>query len=380
MLNQSLSKEIENEIYNMPLQDISFGALENHHSREEKIRSLITKKIHSLSSSEQKRIFEEFLGNGPISSYLEDDQINEIIILSYDLVWIEKNGKLEKADDHFLSPLTYQQFVERLCQNSGLKLDLEYPCANGSYNGFRIQIVGENLTQGSNLICLRKHPKSPWTLDKLFQNHWCQDFQLEIIKKIIYLKKNFLVVGGTSTGKTSFLNACLNLLSENERVVLIEDTSELNIPNQVSNKLITRFDAQNILPNIDQSELIRQSLRLRPDRLVVGEVRGGEAKDLLMALSTGHEGSFGSLHANSAAQALIRLEMLVQLGAPNWGLHAIRNLISLSLDYVFVLEKKPGCGRRLQAIYRLVSLEQTGFLLEKIESITQISEYTIEVH
>jgi len=129
-------------------------------------------------------------------------------------------------------------------------------------------------------------------------------------------------------------------------------------------RLVTREDPQGVLPPVDQMQLVRRTLRLRPDRIVMGEVRGAEAKDFLMALATGHGGSFGTLHAQDASQALLRLEMLIQMGAPQWGLQAIRRLIQLSLDYVIVAEKNKAGNRHLKGIYRLCSLEDNGFLLE----------------
>ena len=183
---------------------------------------------------------------------------------------------------------------------------------------------------------------------------------------LVEQKRNFLVVGTTGTGKTSILNACLKSLGSNERTVIIEDSRELTLSNSASLRLLTRDDPQKILPPIDQGDLVRHALRLRPDRLVIGEIRGPEAKDLLMALSTGHSGSFSTLHAATAAQALIRLEMLIQLGAPHWNLQAIRRLIFMSLQAIAVVGRGQNGARQLQGIFILSSLEETGFLLERL--------------
>ncbi|RYZ78974.1 MAG: CpaF family protein, partial [Proteobacteria bacterium] len=166
---------------------------------------------------------------------------------------------------------------------------------------------------------------------------------------------------------TSLINALLQTIPSNERAVVIEDTPEIELPNTSSMKLITREDPQGILKSIDQGQLLKHSLRLRPDRIVMGEIRGGEAKDLLMALATGHGGSFGTLHASDARQALIRLEMLIQMGAPQWNLPAVRRLIHLSLDYILVVEKNAEGKRQFQGIYKICSLEENGFLIEKVQ-------------
>jgi len=132
-------------------------------------------------------------------------------------------------------------------------------------------------------------------------------------------------------------------------------------------KLLTREDPHGILPAIDQTQLVKRSLRLRPDRIVMGEVRGSEAKDFLMAMATGHSGSFGTLHAQDASQALIRLEMLIQMGAPQWSLTAIRRLIQLSLDYIIITGRAATGERQLKGVFRLCSLEDQGFLVEQVD-------------
>ena len=216
------------------------------------------------------------------------------------------------------------------------------------------------------VISLRRHPKNPWTFQKLKETGWANAEQIELLQKMVEKKENFLIIGGTGSGKTSLLNACLQHLQQNERAVIIEDTSEIKAPNAISCKLLTRQDAQGVLAPIDQTELVRQSLRMRPDRLVLGEIRGPEAKDLLMALSTGHAGSFATLHATDARQALLRLEMLIQLGAPYWSIEAIRNLIFLSLQKIVVVHRNKDSRRELAGIFQISSRESSGILIDQL--------------
>jgi len=365
-MNIEIAKRIEAEIQNIPTQDLSYGVLDETKGRDSKILSVIKDFTKQESPLNSKRIQDEFLGLGPIQCLIDDESVSEILILAYDKICFEKNGRLQKMNDSFCSVHTFRQFIERVCTASNSHFNIERPMTNGKFLDFRLHIVGSEITQNSHALSLRRHPKSPWNFDRLLENSWCSQDQLVEITKVLDSKSNFLVVGGTGTGKTSFLNACLQKISNQDRMIIIEDTSELTIPNVFSTKLITRVDANGILPSIDQSELVKQSLRMRPDRLVMGEIRGPEAKDLLMALSTGHEGSFGSLHASSASQALIRLEMLIQLGAPFWSLSAIRQLIKLSLQYIFVVTKNPEGFRKLQGLYCLRSLEDMGILLERV--------------
>ena len=173
------------------------------------------------------------------------------------------------------------------------------------------------------------------------------------------------VLGPSGCGKTTLLNCLLQNIPQKQRVIIIEDTDELSQNSHFSCKLLARTVATETLPIISMQDLIKQSLRMRPDRLVVGEVRGEEAKDLLLALSTGHNGFLGSLHAKSGRDALWRLEMLIQMGAPQWSLNTIRKLIFSSIDYIIVVGKQNDRRCLLERV-RLAGLEDHGFLLENI--------------
>ena len=182
---------------------------------------------------------------------------------------------------------------------------------------------------------------------------------------MIRQQENLLFIGPTGCGKTTVLGACLRELRGDERAVIIEDTDELARPNSASTTLLTRGPFTPALPEVTLTDLVRQSLRMRPSRLVMGEVRGAEAKDLLLALATGHSGSLGTLHASEPRQALLRLEMLVQLGAPQWSVQAVRQLIQLSVDGLVVCGNEGG-HRRLEGIFKVAALESFGFLLDPV--------------
>ncbi|HEX4922851.1 MAG TPA: CpaF/VirB11 family protein, partial [Bdellovibrionales bacterium] len=245
------------------------------------------------------------------------------------------------------------------------QVTLDHPHASGTWRNFRLQVVGPPIAAGF-VFTLRARPRNPWTLDRLSERGWYTEAQRKSLESLIASRSNFLVVGPTGSGKTSVLGACLKAIGERERAVILEDTDELEAPNASSLKLLTRHDPQNLLTPVDLSALLRHTLRLRPDRLVLGEVRGPEAKELLLALATGHSGSLGTLHASQAQEALLRLEMLVQLGAPQWGQATVRRLIQLSLNHIVVCKKEPTGERSLEGIYRLTSLEEFGFLVERL--------------
>jgi pilus assembly protein CpaF len=364
MIDIAFAHELENLVEALPVEEFGFGGPKHQQGRELRIERLIEDKIRTFPETQRKRIHAEFLGLGPIDEILEDPMVTEILILGPEFIYIEKNGQLNSYGDCFSTRQVYQNFIERLCSIIGHYLTKEIPTVSGNFNGSRVQIISQEITKSFDQVSIRRHPLSPWNLQSLLDEGFCLLPQAETIRKMIQEKNNFMIVGGTGTGKTSLINACLQETTACERSIVIEDTPEICLPNGSCSKLLTRVDPQKILPEITQADLIRHALRLRPDRIVMGEVRGGEAKDFLMALSTGHQGSFGSLHANSAAQALIRLEMLVQLGAPNWNIGAIRRIIQMSLQAIIVIGKSASGKRFIEGIFRLSSLEEFGFSIE----------------
>lgn len=357
--------QIERSLSEIPIEEISYLAESRQRTRQQRFQSALHQATEQLPVTEKLRARSEFESWGPLQLLIDDEDVTEILVNGWDNIWFEKHGHLFRHPDQFASSQSYKHCLERICDQARVLLTSERPMAQGSLHGFRLQMVGAELTQNQTGLSLRRHPKNPWNFDRLKEKNWAKPEAYEILNDWLTERLNFLVVGPTGTGKTSITNACLQMLPENERALLLEDTQELNVPNAVSQRLLTRQDPQAILPEINMAELLRQSLRLRPDRLVLGEMRGPEAKDFLMALSTGHAGSFGTMHASSPHQALIRLEMLVQLGAPHWGLSAIRRLIFLSLQGIVLVGRNKAGERVLSGLYRITSLEENGFLVER---------------
>lgn len=358
--------KIQSEIQSLPLETIGFQSLGAKQQSSVRIAQLIAKESEGTDRQLQCRLQNEFEGVGPLQPLMDDESITEIIVNSLDQIWFEKKGELFLHQDRFASELTYQNFIERICQESRSQISLERPFCDGRFRNFRLHLVSSELTKNDFALTLRRQSQNPWTLEKLAESRWTSATGLQILRDWLKKKKSFLVVGETGSGKTSVLNACLQELPKNERIVILEDTPEVVIPNGASSRILTRQDSNGLLPIVDLTELLRQSLRMRPDRLVVGEVRGAEAKDLLLALSTGHQGSLGTLHASSAHQAILRLEMLVQLGAPHWSLQTIRRLMGLSLNGVIVVGRNKDGDRRLKSISELSAVEETGVLLDPV--------------
>lgn len=355
--------KIQKEIQDSPLENIGFQTLDSKQHSSVRISEIIDQSSHDIEGSLKNRLRDEFQGFGPISDLMNDPEVTEIILNSRCDIWFEKKGTLECLTDGFISDLTFDNFMHRLCTEAKVQTSLEVPFTNGRIADFRLHIASAEMTGKSPALTMRRLRQSAFDFQDLEKSNWSSKEGIQILKQWILEHKNFLVIGETGSGKTSLLNTCLQEISSHERAVIIEDTDEIIVPNKASLKLLTRQQNPH-LTTIDMTELVKQSLRMRPDRLIVGEVRSGEAKDLVLALSTGHRGSMGTLHASSPQQALIRLEMLVQLGAPHWNLAAIRRLIGLSLDGI-VTVTRTRCGkRRLKSISMITSVEDTGILLD----------------
>ncbi len=332
---------------------------------EAEIRGVVDRVCASESLTCLERMRAEYFGAGPIEPLFADADVTEIIVNGRDSLWFERAGRLERLEDEFLSELTFRNFIARMSREAGFQASLDCPFADGFWRGCRVHLLIPPAAGSHAVVTLRRHPQSPWTIESLSARAWAPDGAMDSLLGLVRGRKNFLIVGGTGSGKTSVLGACLMTLPPRERALIIEDTNELRIPNRASSKLLTRRDQAGLLREIDQAELLRQALRMRPDRIIMGEIRGGEAKDLLMAFATGHTGCMGTLHADSARQALLRLEMLVQLGAPQWSISAVRTLIWLSVQAVVVVGRREDGSRRLEGIYRIAALEDLGFLIEK---------------
>lgn len=334
--------------------------------KEQSLNMSLQENLEQVDQAVRERILNELNGFGPVTDLLSDDSVTEILINQFDQIYFERFGKLMRSDDHFFDRNSYKDFIEKLCSFCQTYINSEKPYIEAQLNNLRITVLFPEIARGEYIVSIRKQPRTRWTFDRLAIQQWAQPCEIAAIKNLIAQKKNFLVVGGTGSGKTSLLQACIQEVSA-DRLVIIEDTQELQPVYTQNTSLLTRIDPTKKLIDVTMNELIKKALRLRPDRLCVGEIRGEEATALLMALATGHDGSFGSLHARTASEALLRLEMLIQMGAPQWSLQSIRRLIGLTVQNILVVEKRDGI-RCLQGVYELCSVEEHGITLQQLET------------
>ena len=333
------------------------GSLDSHHLRE-----LFETHTTELSVEERHRIDEELFGWGPLTPLLDQEDLFEIIVQGSDHIFYETSEGMKVHNDSFFSATSFHNFMDRFCKEAQVVINQGEPFANAKVRGLRAHLVGPPIVSQFNLT-LRKHQKRVLSLEHLEQQSFLTPTQRTVIDQIINEQANFLIIGPTGSGKTTFMNSLIGALPASQRVVVVEDTDEILLKNPLHAKMLTRASTSNHLKGISLEDLVKQSLRMRPDRIIVGEVRGQEAKDLMQALATGHSGSMGTMHAENPKQALIRLEMLIQMGAPQWQLEAIRRLIQLSLQYIITL-KSDRQGKGVQSISKISSLEHFGFTIE----------------
>lgn len=358
-------KEITHSIFQEydPMSQPGRRLVGNHH--EDGLNRLIDEKTQHLQKNEITRIRDEIFGWGPITPLLENDSLFDIIIQGPDAIYVEDHNGMSLWPDAFYSPISFRNFVEKISRECKVLINQKDPFANGKLTNFRVHIVGPPIAKDFHLT-LRRHKKSIMTFETLENQGFISARQRELIQRMIDENHNFLVIGPTGSGKTTLLNTIISEIPNDQRTVVIEDTDEILVSNPLHAKMQSREICPETLNPIFLEDLVKQALRMRPDRIVVGEVRGKEAKDLMQALATGHSGSMGTLHADNPLQALLRLEMLIQMGAPQWQVEAIRRLIQLSLQTIITL-KSDRLNKGVESISKIVSLEKFGFLIEDFD-------------
>jgi len=327
-------------------------------SKKERLRKIekavieILEKEKTIVSEKQikeiaDKVYDESFGYGPISEIMKNDEITEIMINNYDQIYIEKNGMLQKLNLLFNSNNHVKNFIDKILSPLGLRLDESYPMVDARLNdGSRINAIVSPITFNEITVTIRKFRKSLKDINDLINLGTLNYEMAEFIKLSVINKANIIVSGATSTGKTTLLNIVSNFIPLNERIVTIEDTLELNL--NIENLIRLESRPANIegKGEITIRDLVRNSLRMRPDRIVVGEIRGVEAIDVLQAMNTGHKGSLTTIHANSSFDLVSRIETMLIMSGLNLNPSAARRIIVSSIDLIIFLERLSD-GRRV---------------------------------
>lgn len=315
-----------------------------------------------------QQIYSAIRGFGMLDSILKDDTITEVMINGPDNIFIEQNGRLFKLDKQFESQRRLEDIIQRIVGLAGREVNQANPiCDTRLPDGSRVNVVLPPIALCGPTVTIRKFSKTPMTIERLIQYGSITQEIADKLEMLVKAKYNIFVCGGTGSGKTTFLNALSNYIPHDERVITIEDSAELQI-SRVDNlvSLETRNANASGAGQITIRDLIKSSLRMRPERIVVGEVRGGEALDMLQAMNTGHDGSLSTGHANSTQDMLSRLETMVLQGSSGLPLEAIRQQIASAVDIIIHLSRLRDKSRKTMEITEVVGYEDGKILLNPL--------------
>lgn len=308
---------------------------------------------------------EEVVSLELLDEFLAREEISEIIVNGLDPIWIEIGGVLQKTNQRFQAPLELQTFVRKVLSQQGRKVDFQNPFADCSFREhFRLHVAVPPVSKKGICLSIRRHSKSFKTLNALADAGLFRGKQRDILERIVLDRQNILVCGSTGAGKTTLLSALLSAVPPSERVLALEDVQEISSGHENLISLESRAANQEGEGEINLRRLLREALRMRPDRIVLGECRGSEALDLLLALSSGHHGSMATIHANSAREALHRLELLALLAAPNLNPDAVKGIIAGAIHWVAYLRKNNG-RRELTSLVEVKGVDSGIFMLKE---------------
>jgi pilus assembly protein CpaF len=324
-----------------------------------------------VSPVERRKMVQELvqdtLGYGPLDPLLADDTITEVMCNAFDEIWIERKGVIEAVDVSFSDDAAYRQVIEKIVSGVGRRIDESSPMVDARLpDGSRVNAIVPPLSFKGATLTIRKFAADPYTVQDLIGFGTLTMPIAAVMEACVRGKLNIVVSGGTGTGKTTNLNVLSSFIPSNERIITIEDSIEL----QLQQPHIVQLEARP--PNAEGAgevrirDLVKNSLRMRPDRIVVGECRGPEALDMLQAMNTGHDGSLTTLHANSARDAISRLEVLVLMAGYDLPLRAIREQINSAIHLIYQLERLPDGRRIVKSLTEVQGMEGDIILLQDI--------------
>ena len=312
-----------------------------------------------------EEIYSSIRGFGVLDGIMKDDSITEVMINGYQNIFVEQKGRVHKLDMTFEDPRRLEDVIQRIVGQAGREVNQANPIVDTRLpNGSRVNVVLPPISLVGPVVTIRKFSKNPMTIERLIAYGSLTQPIADFLETLVKAKYNIFICGGTGSGKTTFLNALSNYIPKDERIITIEDSAELqieNVPNLVS--LETRNANSAGAGAITIRDLIKSSLRMRPERIIVGEVRGAEALDMLQAMNTGHDGSLSTGHANSTHDRLSRLETMVLQGAAGLPLPAIRQQISSAVDIIIHLSRLRDHTRKTMAITEVLGLDERGNIM-----------------
>lgn len=314
-----------------------------------------------------KQLVDELLGLGPLQPLINDPVVTDIMVNGYQEVYVEKLGKLQKTDVVFRSEEQLLNLARRIVGKIGRRIDETSPLVDARLDdGSRVNVMIPPLALDGTYISIRKFNQDKLSLDQLAANGAMSQGMVKLLDVIVRSRLNVLVAGGTGAGKTTLLNAMSFSISPSERIVTIEDAAELKLQQPHVVRAETRPANAEGLPAVGQRELVKNALRMRPDRIILGEVRGDEAFEMMQAMNTGHDGSLSTLHANSPTDALVRIENMLMMAQSSLPLFALRRQVADTIDVVVQVERMRDGKRRIVAITEIQGLEGEQYVTQDL--------------
>jgi pilus assembly protein CpaF len=312
-------------------------------------------------------VISDTLGYGPLDEPLRDSTITEIMCNSYDEIFVEREGLIEQTDLAFTDEVQYRQVIDKIVTGVGRRVDESSPMVDARLpDGSRVNAIVPPLAIRGAVLTIRKFSETPYTAKDLVNfGAFSLDF-VNLMDACVRGKLNVLVSGGTGTGKTTLLNVLSSFIPERERILTIEDAAELKLQQPHTVSLEARPANAEGKGEVRIRELVRNALRMRPDRIVVGEVRGAEALDMLQAMNTGHEGSLTTIHANTPRDALSRLETMVLMAGYELPVRAIREQIASAINIIVQLERMTDGSRKVTSMQEIQGMEGDTILLQEV--------------
>jgi len=360
--------QIKRDLHNELIESLDFEQVGNTPREElaQRLRQTLTERVEArqlpLNRMERERLVEEILDNilglGPLEPLLRDPEVSDIMINGSKTVFVERKGRLVKTNVSFNDDKHLMQIIERIVAAVGRRVDEQTPMVDARMvDGSRFNAIIPPLALDGPCVSIRRFGTIPITAEDLVALGSCPRPILEVLRGAVRSRLNTIISGGTGSGKTTLLNVLSSFIPDTERIITIEDSAELQLQQNHVVRLETRPANLEGKGTINQRELVKNTLRMRPDRIILGEIRGGEAIDMLTAMNTGHDGSLATVHANNSRDALSRFETMVGIGMPNMGDKAIRETIARALDVVVQQERLMDGSRRIMSLTEVTGME-----------------------
>jgi pilus assembly protein CpaF len=359
-------------INRMDLTKLSTLTPEQVHAEVSRLaESVLAQEAMPLSVSERDRLVNdvqhELFGLGPLEPLLKDPTVSDILVNSHDTIYIERRGKIEATNIRFKDDEHLMRVIERIVSSVGRRIDESSPMVDARLqDGSRVNAIIPPLSIDGPVLSIRRFGADPLKMAALVDNKALTKDIADMLQMVVHARLNILISGGTGAGKTTLLNALSAYIPENERIVTIEDSAELQLQQPHVVRLETRPPNIEGKGEVTQRDLVRNALRMRPDRIVIGEVRGGEAIDMLQAMNTGHDGSLTTVHANTPRDALARLETMIQMTGMRLSDRAMRQQVASALNLVVQVARLSDGSRRVTSISEITGMEGETITMQEI--------------